>query len=219
MSPSIRELYRSAFFPGDAPQLAGVLLAFGDGTVVRAVLDALLDALHRVAQPTGARGSVLLMTGGLIVLGFLFVSFLFRSAIVGDLATSAHTRVGTPNALLPDATRPARARPIGFEAARERGREARGSFDATLDALRAHGLDARVVRSGADWKVVRAYACASCDADESVLGCEHERGLLAGAFETLTGGLAKAHEVACRRDGAPHCEFEVRHAPLAVMRP
>lgn len=193
-------------------------MAIGDGAVVRAALDALLSALHRVAQPTGARGSVLLMTGGLIVLGFLFMSFLFRSAIVGDLASSAHARAPSPRALMPDARPIARARPLPFEAAREKGRSSPRALDAALDHVRVEGADARVIRSGVDWKIVRLFSCSSCNAGANGAGCEHERGLIAGAFEAVAGDLAKVHEIACVSQGARHCEFEVRHAPIVAVR-
>lgn len=192
-------------------------MAFGDGSVVRAGLDALLDLLHKFAAPTGERGSVLLMSGGLIVLGFLFLAFLFRSAIVGDLAPVANARAPAPRVLMPPASAPVPSRKIarrGFEAGREAGRQASPIADRAFGYLREHGVEARILQSNAHWKVIRLYACQSCASHEAQAGCEYERGLLAGAFEALTGDLAKVHEMVCVSTGAPHCEFEVRHAPL-----
>lgn len=187
---------------------------------MRGALGALLEFLHRFAEPTGTRGSVLLMTGGLIVLGFLFLAFIFRSAIVGDLAPVANARAPVPHAELPAARAGARtsASVLPFDEARARAAAEREPWlDLALDRLQTEGLDAKVLRSTAESKVVRAYACLSCEREARGTpfgGCEHERGLLAGAFEALTGDLAKVEEIACRAGGAPHCEFHVRHAPL-----
>ncbi|HET6403659.1 MAG TPA: 4-vinyl reductase [Candidatus Thermoplasmatota archaeon] len=178
----------------------------------------MLDLLDKFAAPTGERGSILLMSGGLIVLGFLFLAFLFRSAIVGDLAPVANARLPTPRAMLPPvAAHVVAPRAIprdAFEQGRETGRKASPIVDKAFDHLRAHGLDARILQSNMHWKHVRVYACASCAAGASARGCEFERGLLAGAFEAMTGDLAKVHETACVARGDAHCEYEVRHAPL-----
>ena len=197
-------------------------MAVGDGTYVRAGLDAVLDLLHKFAAPTGERGSILLMSGGLIVLGFLFLAFLFRSAIVGDLAPVANGRLSTPRALLPssDAGDLVRVRSLpaeAFEGGREAGRKAKGGIDGAFDLLRANGVDARIVQSNMHWKSVRIYACASCAQQAGGRGCEFERGLLAGVFETLSGELCKVHETACTARGDPRCEFEVRHAPIVQV--
>lgn len=162
------------------------------------------------------------MSGGLIVLGFLFLALLFRSAIVGDLAPVANARAPTPRAVLPPradvAGSPVRALPRGpFHAGRSMGRDSTG-LDAAFDMFRAHGADARVLQSSAQWKVVRLYRCLTCAHGANRRGCEFERGLLAGAFESLTGDVVKVHEVACRTAGFEHCEFEVRHAPLVGAR-
>lgn len=199
-------------------------MVLGDGAIVRAGLGFLLDALHKVAAPTGARGSVLLMAGGLIVLGFLLLALLFRSAIVGDLAPVANGRAPTPRALLPPraesaSAAPARALPRApFDAGRASARDVDGALDDALDLLRAQGADVRILQSGDRWKRVRVYRCLTCQHRASAGGCEHERGLLAGAFEALSGDLVKVHEVACHGAGAPHCEFDVRHAPLPEAR-
>lgn len=198
-------------------------MAIGDGAIVRAGLGAVLDFLHRFAAPTGTRGSVLLMSGGLIVLGFLLLALLFRSAIVGDLAPVANGRAPTPRALLPPrpdlAAAPARALPrTPFETGRAAARESEPTLDAAFDTVRAHGADARIVRSGARWKHVRVYRCLTCAHDAGGRGCEHERGLLAGAFEALSGDVVKVHETACRAQGAEFCEFDVRHSPLPEAR-
>lgn len=197
-------------------RLVGCLLVLGDGAIVRSALDGLIAALHQVAEPTGSRGSILLMAGGLVVLGFLFVSFLFRSAIVGDLAPSATRRTPNPRAVLPGDSRTASARPLEFHAAREAGRALAGPFDAAIDELRRHGMEARILLSDGRSKHVRLYECVSCGADVS--GCEHERGLLAGLFEARGGGVVRVHEVSCRRDGGDHCEFEITHASALVVR-
>lgn len=194
-------------------------MVVGDGAIVRAGLEAVLDFLHRFAAPTGARGSILLMSGGLIVLGFLFLALIFRSAIVGDLAPVANGRAPTPRALAPPragvATTPARALPRGpFEAGRAAARDVEGDLDYAFELLREQGADARILQSNAQWKRVRVYRCLSCQHDAAARGCEYERGLLAGAFESLTGDLVKVHEIACVAQGAPACDFEVRHAPL-----
>ncbi|HUR69751.1 MAG TPA: V4R domain-containing protein [Candidatus Thermoplasmatota archaeon] len=184
---------------------------------MRAGLNALLDGLHKIAAPTGARGSVLLMTGGLIVLGFLFLAFLFRSAIVGDLAPVANGRAPTRRVSLPGAQPPAHAPPIpprAFDAGRNAGRKFEPYLDASFDAMRMQGVDPRVLRTRAGWKIVRMYHCASCERGVAHAGCEYERGLLAGVFEHLSADLAKVHEVACRSRGDAFCEFEVRHAPV-----
>lgn len=159
------------------------------------------------------------MSGGLIVLGFLFLAFLFRSAIVGDLAPVANARAPTPRALLPPppapASAPVRALPgRPFDAGREAARAGGWSLDRALDAFRENGVDPRVMQSAAHWKRVRLYRCLTCAHARAGSGCEYERGLLAGAFEALTGDLAKVHETTCAGAGAPFCEFEVRHAPL-----
>lgn len=194
-------------------------MPFGDGAIVRKGFDVLVDFLHRFAAPTGTRGSVLLMTGGLIILGFLLLALLFRSAIVGDLAPAANGRAPTRRALLPPAdarSSPTHALPAGgFEAGRSAGAKLDdGTLDAAFDLLRERGADARILQTRERWKRIRIYRCLSCDRGASARGCEHERGLIVGAFEALSGNLAKAHEVSCRASGAPYCEFDVSHAPL-----
>lgn len=193
-------------------------MAVGDGSMVRAGLDAVLDLLHKFAAPTGERGSILLMSGGLIVLGFLFLAFLFRSAIVGDLAPVANARLPTPRAILPPLTEPvASARSIpadAFDAGREAGRTTSPLIDRAFEQLRKNGVDARILQSNMHWKHVRVYACASCAQGRATAACEFERGLLAGSFESMTGDLAKVHETACTARGDAYCEFEVRHAPV-----
>lgn len=198
-------------------------MVVGDGAIVRAGLAAVLDFLHRFAAPTGERGSILLMSGGLIVLGFLFIAFLFRSAIVGDLAPVANGRAPTPRARLPPRTdvplAPTRPLPRDpFAAGREAGRAAEPALDLALDKLQALGADARIIQSSVQWKRVRLYRCLSCQHGASADGCEHERGLLAGAFESLSGDLVKVHETRCHGRGEPFCEFEIRHAPLPEAR-
>ena len=204
-------------------------MAFGDGTIVRQVLGAVVGFLRDFAAPTGSRGSILLMAGGLVVLGFLFLAFLFRSAIVGDLAPVANARAPIPRVALPprpgaDAA-PTTAKPLprtaDFTSGRERGREATEGLDGVFEVLRAQGTEARILESGALRKRVRVYRCASCAAGVSSQrgGCDHERGILAGGFEALTGELAKVHETACAAHGADHCEFEVHHAPLRRATP
>src|SRR5581483_851215 len=210
------------FFPRCRTVVAGAAVVLGDGSFVRDGLRALLDFLHRYAAPTGARGSVLLMAGGLLVLAFLFTASLFRSTIVGDLAAVANARRPLPRARLPDERPPAKvaatAAPVPFDAARRLGHESAIGLDEAFEELAALGVDARIVQSRATRKVVRLYRCATCAMARAPVGCEHERGLLAGAFERLTGDLAKVEEIACRARGAPCCEFEVRHAPLLRIR-
>lgn len=211
------------FFPSTLTGATGAPLVLGDGGFVRAGSAALVDFLHRYAAPTGARGSVLLMAGGLLVLGFLFTAFLFRSAIVGDLAPVANARRPLPRAILPGERRAnlLEARgvaPVEFDAARKLGFETGATLDESLDALAAMGIEARVLQSRGTLKRIRLYRCASCASGQPPIGCEHERGLLAGAFERLTGDVAKVHEVACVAQGAHYCEFEVRHAPLLRLR-
>ena len=204
-------------------------MAFGDGRIVREVLGALVDFLRDFAAPTGARGSILLMAGGLVVLGFLFLAFVFRSAIVGDLAPVANARAPIPRVLLPPRAgggettfvRAAAVPASGFRSGREQGRgqavEAPlEGVDGVFELLRAQGAEARILESSATRKRVRLYRCASCASGVATRGggCQHERGILAGGFEALTGELAKVHERACAGAGAPHCEFEVLHAPL-----
>ncbi|HVM44984.1 MAG TPA: V4R domain-containing protein, partial [Candidatus Thermoplasmatota archaeon] len=123
----------------------------------------------------------------------------------------------TPRVMLPPASPPVATRHVprrGFEAGRQAGREGGRGIDRGFQVLREHGVEARILQSNAHWKIVRLYACATCGATKAKRGCEFERGLLAGAFEGMTNELAKVHEVACMAQGAPHCEFEVRHAPL-----
>lgn len=199
------------------------LLALGDGAIVRAFLEGLVDFLHRFASPTGARGSILLMSGGLIVLGFLFLALLFRSAVVGDLAPVANARAPIPRVHLPGRAPPPKraiAPPPpgarGFDAARAAGASAGSTLDEALDALRSAGLDARVVQSHASWKRLRLYRCGSCDAQAG--DCERERGLLAGVFEGLTGQPVQVEEGSCRGAGFPACEFDVRHGALPLAR-
>lgn len=185
--------------------------------MVRAGLELLLDALHQIAQPTGTRGSILLMSGGLIVIGFLFLALLFRSAIVGDLAPVANARAPVPRVALPPigprraVATPAHAR--SFDEGRERGRKVKGPLDVALESLREHGLEVRLLHSGEMVKRVRLYGCGSCGRASS---CEFERGLLAGAFETLTKAPTRIHETRCAMSGAQHCEFEVHHAAMEV---
>ena len=211
-------------------------MTFGDGAIVRKVLGAFVSFLHDFAAPTGARGSILFMAGGLVVLGFLFLAFLFRSAIVGDLAPVANARAPIPRVALPPhadapvtpkpaakpaakaaAAAPAKTAaapgPADFTTGRKQGREGAEALDGVFDVLRAQGSEARILESGALRKRIRVYRCASC-ASGRPGGCEHERGILAGGFEALTGDLAKVHETACKAAGAPYCEFEVQHAPL-----
>ena len=203
-------------------------MAFGDGAIVREVLGAIVGFLRDFAAPTGSRGSILLMAGGLVVLGFLFLAFLFRSAIVGDLAPVANARAPIPRVALPPRPghegaappAPMGAKPLAkgadFTSGRERGREATEGLDGIFEVLRAQGTEARILESGALRKRVYVYRCASCASGVSRQrgGCDHERGILAGGFEALTGELAKVHETACASAGADHCEFEVHHAPL-----
>jgi hypothetical protein len=201
-------------------------LSFGDGSLVRAALDALVAVLRHFASPTGARGSVLMMMGGLVVLGFLFLAFVFRSAIVGDLAPlSASGRAPLPRARLPgESLRASEGGPAkrggklhSFRDARTAARRSSAAtVDAVMEALVDDGDDARILESDATRKRVRLYACASCDEERP--DCDRERGLLAGGFESLTGQLAKVEEVACRRRGDPHCEFEVRHQVMVRAR-
>lgn len=201
-------------------------MAVGDGAGVRALLDVLVELLRRFASPTGARASILLMTGGLVVLGFLFLTFTFRSAIVGDVAPVANARAPIPRSKVPPTGRPAVARvaaPVldshAFSDGRILGRKDRRDVDAHLDALAQLGADPRVIESGATRKLVRLYRCGSCAAGDGAGGCERERGFLAGAFEAITGQLAKVDEVQCASRGGAYCEFEVRHAVvLRVMR-
>lgn len=194
------------------------LAALGDGSIVRSLLDAVVDFLRRFAAPTGARGSLLLMWGGLIILGFLFLTFLFRSAIVGDLAPVANGRTPVPRVLLPGRASPsgASAAPpparAGFAWGRREGRNLGATLDEALEGLRVQGIDARILTTHVDDKRIRLYRCASCASARR--DCEAERGLLAGAFERVTGQVAKVDEVVCARAGAPYCEFLVRHAPL-----
>ena len=197
---------------------AGALLlaALGDGAFVREATEAVVQVLKRFAAPTGTRGSVLFMQGGLIILGFLFLTFLFRSAIVGDLAPVANGRAPVPRVLLPGRTPPpdprrARQHAPSFDDGRREGRAAGRTLDEALDALRADGLDLRILESDGQRKRVRLYRCASCS--EGLSSCERERGLLAGCFEGVTGELAKVEEALCAREGAPYCEFEIRHGP------
>lgn len=201
-------------------------MAFGDGAIVRKVLDAIVSFLSDFAAPTGARGSILLMAGGLVVLGFLFLAFVFRSAIVGDLAPVANARAPIPRVLLPprgvDAVAVPRGEAVGdFSAGRREGRGVEQGLDGVFDLLRAQGSDARILESGAMRKRVRLYRCASCVAgvQRKGRGCEHERGILAGGFETLTGELAKVHETTCAGAGGEWCEFEVQHAPMRRAAP
>lgn len=159
------------------------------------------------------------MTGGLVVLGFLLLAFVFRSAIVGDLAPIANARAPTPRARLPPPPASARVpvRPLPpkpFAAGREAGRGAPPTLEGAFETLLMHGADARLLESDGARKRVRLYQCLTCQHGRHAGGCEHERGLLAGAFEAMTGDLAIAEEVACRGRGDEHCEFEVRHAPL-----
>ena len=196
-------------------------MALGDGAVVRAVLEAIVDFLGRFASPTGARGSILLMTGGLVVLGFLFLVFTFRSAVVGDLAPVANARAPLPRVKEPPPGQPVVAKapaPVAnadaFGDGRLLGRKPRRNLDEALDALDAMGSEARILESGATRKRIRLYRCASCASGEGAHGCEQERGFLAGAFEGLTGKLAKVEETQCASRGAPYCEFEVRHAVI-----
>lgn len=203
-------------------------MTFGDGSIVRQFLGAIVAFLRDFAAPTGARGSILLMAGGLVVLGFLFLAFLFRSAIVGDLAPVANARAPIPRISLPPrpdaepAPSAAKARPVAdFPTGRKQGREGAAGLDGIFDVLRAQGCEARILESGGMRKRVRLYRCASCAAGVSKRagGCEQERGILAGGFESLTGELAKVHETACMAGGAPYCEFEVQHAPLRTVAP
>ena len=196
-------------------------MALGDGAFVRAALEAIIDFLGRFASPTGARGSILLMTGGLVVLGFLFLVFTFRSAVVGDLAPIANARAPLPRVKDPPSGRVVVAQvaapvPDGdaFGDGRLLGRKPRGNVDEALDALAALGSDARILESDATRKRIRLYRCASCANGDGAHGCERERGFLAGTYEAMTGQLAKVDEVLCASRGDPYCEFEVRHAVL-----
>ena len=185
-------------------------MALGDGAIVRSVLDALVAFLRTFASPTGARASVLLMTGGLVILGFLFLAFLFRSAIVGDLAPIANAQRPLPRVLLPSGPRPGPGprpgTPEEFSGARALARKAHPTLDGIFAFLASQGADARILQNGATRKIVRVYS--------SALPCERVRGLLAGGFEALTGELAKVDEIACRSNGHATCDFDVRHAVL-----
>lgn len=200
-------------------------MALGDGAVVRAVLEFVVEFLRRFASPTGARGSILLMTGGLVVLGFLFLAFTFRSAIVGDLAPIANARAplsrvkDPPTGRVQVNTHPAPIRDgDAFGDGRILGRKPRVDLDEALEALARLGSEARILENGATRKRIRLYRCASCASGAGAHGCERERGFLAGTFEESTGQLAKVDEVACASRGAPHCEFEVRHAVVLRVK-
>lgn len=188
---------------------------------MRAGLDQIVEFLRLFASPTGARASVLMMTGGLVVLGFLFLVFVFRSTIVGDIAPRANGRRIMARARLPlpaplAPTRGAPERP-SFQSARQLGRSAKPTLDSVFETFLKNGVDARIIQSQATWKRIRVYRCPSCAAELDA--CESERGLIAGAFETLTSQLAKVEETACVAHGAAYCEFDVRHATLVrVMR-
>lgn len=201
-------------------------MALGDGAVVRAGIQLVLDFLARFASPTGARGSILLMTGGLVVLGFLFLAFTFRSAIVGDLAPVANSRAPLPRVKDPPTGRVYVAPVVApvpdtdaFGDGRILGRKPRRDIDEALESLSTLGADARVLESGATRKLVRLYRCGSCAAGDGALGCERERGFLAGTFEAMSGQLAKVDEVSCASRGSPYCEFEVRHAVILRVVP
>lgn len=202
------------------------LSVVGDGAFVRAALEGLVEILKRFAAPTGARGSVLFMWGGLIIIGFLFITFLFRSAIVGDLAPVANARSPAPRVTLPGVRPPPGTRDMllptlrdrTFERGRTAGRDAGSNLDQALATLHAAGFDARIILSGPRHKRVRAYRCADgCAEKGASRSCEYARGLLVGAFESITGDVAKVDEVTCVASGGAHCEFEVRHSPLVQV--
>ncbi|HWH09129.1 MAG TPA: 4-vinyl reductase, partial [Candidatus Thermoplasmatota archaeon] len=152
--------------------------------------------------------------------------FTFRSAVVGDLAPIANARAPLPRVKEPPAGRVVVAQapaPVAdadaFGDGRLLGRKPRADVDEALDALAALGSEARILESDATRKRIRLYRCASCASGEGVHGCERERGYLAGAFEALSGQLAKVDEVACASRGEPYCEFEVRHALVLRVVP
>lgn len=148
------------------------------------------------------------MSGGLVVLGFLFLTFIFRSAIVGDIAATANERAPPPRARLPPESSPPRLRYAEadpFTSARQLGRKAEPDIDGALEAMGPLGLgEPRLLQVGPDWSHVRVYA-------QGAGACDGARGYLVGAFERIAGPPAKADEVACRSRGDKWCEFVVRH--------
>lgn len=189
----------------------GAALPVGDGAIARAFLDLLVDFLRNYAGPTGARGSILLMAGGLVVLGFLFMIFIFRSAVVGDLASTSNQRGRAPSALMPPRQAPLRIA-VGatdaFGEGRQMARQATGGLDEMLGAMTGLGLGApRILRARAENMHLRVYA----EGDAGGATCEQVRGYLVGALESLLGAPVKVDESACRASGAAHCEFMVRH--------
>jgi hypothetical protein len=153
------------------------------------------------------------MSGGLVVLGFLFLTFIFRSAIVGDLAPTANERGAPPTARMPPVEPPYVRVPAShdeFSAARQLARKAPRSLDAALETMGAQGLgEPRILQATAESTRIRVYA-------RGHGGCDAMRGYLVGAFEGLVGAPVKADEVACRRTGEPDCEFLLRHPARSV---
>lgn len=170
-----------------------------------------MEFLRNYAGPTGARGSILLMAGGLVVLGFLFMIFIFRSAVVGDLAPVANQRDRPPAVLMPPEQPPMRIAVRAedpFAEGRQMARRTTGGLEEALDGMASFGLgEPRILRARSDWMHVRVYA----DGDAGGTTCEHVRGYLVGALERVVGAPVKVDESACRASGAPACEFVARH--------
>lgn len=154
------------------------------------------------------------MSGGLVILGFLFMTFLFRSAVVGDVASEAHRRARTPSVVMPPARPPAlsgAATGAPFDEGRARGRDAPPELDAALAQMPGLGFgDARILQARGEAMHVRIYA-------SGPTACEHVRGYLVGSLERMYGAPVKVDETSCRDHGALHCEFLARH-PLREVR-
>lgn len=156
-----------------------------------------------------------MMSGGLVVLGFLFLIFIFRSAIVGDLAPTAHQRGPPPRAKMPPATPPlvkqAGSGEAAFSGARQLGRKAEPNLDTALNAMPLLGFgDPRILDATPEWMRVRVYA-------NGQPACDAARGYLVGVLERAIGGPVKADEVECRHANTGHCDFVIRHPLRKVM--
>jgi len=182
-------------------------------------------ALSLLRPSQASEASIFLIVGGLIVLGVVLVLVVIRSVLPSGRPERGDRRKGalgrelrrTPD--LPE--NGARTAAIRFSQRDvERGRKAarrvapRQLEDALDHAVRSGWAEPRILLLMQERTVLRNYRCDECERDKRAAaneppGCGFNAGYFQGAFERLGAHKARVRETACRRFGAPVCEFEV----------
>jgi V4R domain-containing protein len=186
-----------------------------------------VDATPFISPAEANEASTFLIVGGLIVLGVVLALVVLRSVLPmapperGDRRKGALGRELRRAPDLPDP--PAEATNVPLSAADlERGRRAAREFgprsvEEALDhAVRSGWAEPRIIDLAGQRTILRYYRCEECErgrgARTDAPGCGFNAGYLLGAFEHLERRPAHVREVACRRQGAAVCEFEVSSA-------